>query len=172
MRESSPIEPMWEAEGQDDPPSGPGSSLVRTAARMVGRVARTLNPPLHRWLIGKAPALHVSWGSSDYELRPDGVVVNRREGEGWRSNPTTNYNERFEKKKSAVRENTEAASSAEPNASDSDAREPARARKAKPRKAKPRKAKPRKASGKKSTKKSADASIPENGGGRPATGSS
>lgn len=150
MRESSPIEPMWEAEGQGAPPSGPGSSVLRTAARFAGRVARTLNPPLHRWLIGKAPTLRISWGPNDYELRPDGVVTHRRDGEGWGDNPRSNYNDRFEKKKGARRDEEERKQS---DASVSEADTP-------------------KKSPRKSSRKRASPSIPENGGGTPTAGSS
>jgi len=167
MRNSSPIEPMWEADGAEDQPSDTGSRFVRRAARLLGGLARTLNPPLHRWLVGKAPSLRVSWGPTDYAIRPDGVITYRREGPGWADNPRSNYNERIEKRQATTLP-------AEPLQKVIDA-EPVRAAsepKVKKKTATAKKARSRKASaGKKKAKTKATGTIPENGGGRPTPGS-
>ncbi|HCP47278.1 MAG TPA: hypothetical protein DIU15_14650, partial [Deltaproteobacteria bacterium] len=113
-------------------------------------------PPLHRWLVGKAPALRISWGPKQYELRPDGVLSGRRDGDGWRDNPRSNYNDRFDKRRTRGADGTAAAEQEEASSSP---------------KATP-KGKRRKTSGKSAARKRKPAPVPENGGGRPTSGSS
>ncbi len=94
MRETDPIDPMWEGAGDVKP----GPRLASAGVRRLGALAGKLAPNVVSWASGMAPELRLSWGARVYHLRRDGMVSVRRAGEGYEDNPRRNYNDAVEKR--------------------------------------------------------------------------
>jgi len=84
---------MWKP-GQEPPPTPRGGTVLRG----LSRVARAVAPNLVTWVKGMHPRLRVAWGSTEYSLRTDGFVAERRPDPGFEDNPRSNYNERLKKR--------------------------------------------------------------------------
>lgn len=93
MRDVSSVDPMWKP-GQDEDAPARGGFLVRG----LGRVVKTVAPFLVTWVEGMHPQVRVSWGSTEYHLRRDGIVAVRRDEPGFDDNPRSNYNDRLRKR--------------------------------------------------------------------------
>lgn len=94
MRDTEPLEPMWET----DESLGLGSRALVGVASLGAGLLRMTAPQAFRYASGQQPAFHFSWGAKEYRLGRDGIQSRRRSERGWEDNPRSNYNDAVEMK--------------------------------------------------------------------------
>ncbi len=106
MRDTDPIEPMWET-GAEPGITGRAWGVVATVS---AGLLRRLAPHVSGWARGQRPSVIVGWGASEYRLGRRVATRRRADGPGWDDNPRSNYNEAVRKKQERVAAKEAAAS--------------------------------------------------------------
>ena len=94
MRDTEPLEPMWETNASP----GVANKLFFGGAGLAAAALRLVAPQLFRYASGQQPSVRFSWGSKEYRLGREGLESRRRSENGWGDNPRSNYNDAVAKK--------------------------------------------------------------------------
>ena len=94
MRDTEPIEPMWE--GPSDP--GLGQRIAAAGVALGAGILKRTSPHVFSWAAGQSPGFAFAWGAHEYSLGRQGIRRRRRRGAGWEDNPRSNYSEAVSKR--------------------------------------------------------------------------